>query len=164
MEIYKEYQKIFFLRRRIEPLLLVILVGITIDSCSVLQYYGYASSLKSKKLYIISENALKDTLVIDKFSYHYVKYSGGHKALFIEIYEKYDSIAEIKYPRLIISNDNKSIICKGTPYNSSYIPSNTKYLFYLHKNNILNLSKEMNAIKCIYFPKNNFYEDERPNL
>lgn len=164
MEIYKEFRKIFFLRRRIENLFLVILVGITLDSCSVLQYYGHEIRKNSQKLYIIPENDLIDTLVIEEFSYHFVKYSGGHKALFIEIYEKYDSIAEIKYPRLIISNDNKSIICKGTPYNSSYIPSNTKYLFYLHKNNILNLSKEMNAIKCIYFPKNNFYEDERPNL
>lgn len=145
-------------------LFLVILVGIILDSCSVLQYYGHDIKKNSQKLYIMPENDLKDTLVIEEFSYHFVKYSGGHKALFIEIYEKYDSITEIKLPRLVISNNNKSIICKGTPYKSSYIPSNTKYLFHLHKNNILNLSIENRSIKCIYFPNNNFYEDERPNL
>lgn len=107
---------------------------------------------------------MKDTLVIDKFSYHYVKYSDGHKALFIEIYEKYDSIAEIKYPRLIIANDNKSIICKGIPYKTSYVPSNSKYLFLLNQGNILKLSLEMNIIRCIYEPKNKFFKDERPNL
>lgn len=144
--------------------MLVILVGITLSSCSIFQYYAHDKKKLSQKLYIVSEADLKDTLIIDEFSYFYVKYKKGHKALMIEIYEKYDSISEIKFPRLIIAKKNKSIICKGSPYHSSYIPSNCKYLFFLHQNNVIKLSNEMNVICCLYFPNNNFYKDERPNL